>query len=620
MKQERKYEMTAPQEQKSHPLAGRRMTGAEMIIQVLAEEGVDTVFGYTGGAILPTYDAIFLYNADRQDRRHEQIQLIVPANEQGAGFMAAGYARASGKVGVFIVTSGPGATNSLTPIRDCMADSVPVVLICGQVARAAISTDAFQEAPVFNFMSPCAKHVFLVEEPEELEATVRTAFAIARSGRPGPVVIDVPKDVQNWEGVFRGEGKLHFRGYEQRMLELSRSRLSEESCGAFFELLARSERPLICAGGGIISGDAAGQLSEFAKRFEIPVVTTLMGIGSMDTTDELSLHMLGMHGMAYANYAVMDCDFLITLGARFDDRVAGKVQEFAPKAKMLAHIDIDAAEIGKVKTVTWSHVGPAREALEDLMRHGEGFRKDFSAWLEHVRDLKRQHARNYNRETSTIQPHQVLECLSGIVKGEAIVTTGVGQHQMWAAQYLDIRHPRSLLTSGSMATMGFGLPAAIGAQLAFPDRLVIDVDGDGSMRMNLGELETVTTYNLPVKVLVLNNRGDGMVRQWQKLYFGNRFSGSDKSLRQKDFVKTAEADGFRFARRLTDKSRLEETLEEFIAFGGPAFLEVMIDPEACVYPMVGPGMGYKEMITGDFIVGRNPVDDLSMGAPPSDSF
>jgi acetolactate synthase-1/2/3 large subunit len=612
--------MTEQQEQQPHPMAGRRMTGAEMIIQVLAQEGVDTVFGYTGGAILPTYDAIFRYNAERQDRRNEQIQLIVPANEQGAGFMAAGYARASGRVGVFIVTSGPGATNSVTPIRDCMADSVPAVLICGQVARAAIGTDAFQEAPVFNLMSPCAKHVFLVEEPEELEATVRTAFQIARSGRPGPVVIDVPKDVQNWEGVFRGEGTLHFRGYENRMRELAQSRLSEESCAEFFELLGKSERPLICAGGGIISGDAAGQLRAFVEKFRIPVVTTLMGIGSVDTTDELSLHMLGMHGMAYANYAVMDCDFLITLGARFDDRVAGKVQEFAPKAKMLAHTYIDAAEIGKVKTVTWSHVGPAREALEDLMRGGNDFRKDFSKWLEHVGDLKREHARNYNRETPAIQPHHVLECLSGITGGEAIVATGVGQHQMWAAQYLDIRHPRSLLTSGSMATMGFGLPAAIGAQLAFPDRLVIDVDGDGSMRMNLGELETATTYNLPVKVLVLNNCGDGMVRQWQKLYFGNRFSGSDKSLRQKDFVKTAEADGFKFARRLSDKSRLEETLEEFIAFGGPAFLEVMIDPEACVYPMVGPGMGYKEMITGDFIAGRNPEEDLLAGAPPSDSF
>ncbi len=613
--------MNAQFEGKRHPLAGKRMTGAEMMIQVLAQEGVETVFGYTGGAILPTYDAIFRYNVEHESRRNEQIQLIVPANEQGAGFMAAGYARASGKVGVFIVTSGPGATNSLTPIRDSMADSVPVVLICGQVARAAIGTDAFQEAPVFNLMSPCAKHVFLVEEPEDLELTVRTAFEIARSGRPGPVVIDVPKDVQNWEGVFNGEGMLHFRGYETRMKALSQARLSEQDCEDFYDLLQKSERPLICAGGGIISGDATMQLREFASSLQIPVVTTLMGIGSMDTTDDLSLHMLGMHGMAYANYAVMDCDFLITIGARFDDRVAGKVQEFAPKARFLAHIDIDAAEIGKVKSVTWSHVGAAREALADLLRLRKSFKKDFSKWLAHVDNLKKQHVRNYDRESTAIQPPQVIECLNEITRGEAIVCTGVGQHQMWAAQYLDFRHPRSLVTSGSMGTMGFGLPASIGAQVAFPDRLVIDVDGDGSMRMNLGELETATTYNLPVKVLVLNNRGDGMVRQWQRLYFGNRFSGSDKSLRQKDFVKTAEADGFGFAERLSEKAQLRETLRRFVGFNGPAFLEVMIDPEACVYPMVGPGMGYKEMITGDFIVGRTQVEDTSEKAPGStDSF
>jgi acetolactate synthase I/II/III large subunit len=534
--------------------------------------------------------------------------LIVPANEQGAGFMAAGYARSSGKVGVFIVTSGPGATNCLTPIRDCMADSVPVVLICGQVARNAIGTDAFQEAPVFNIMNSCAKHVFLVEEPEDLEITVRTAFDIARSGRPGPVVIDVPKDVQNWEGVFKGEGMLHFRGYENRMKELAGARISDHECEEFFDLLQKSERPLICAGGGIICGNAAEQLRQFSKMFQIPVVTTLMGIGSVDTTDSLSMHMLGMHGMAYANYAVMDCDFLISIGARFDDRVAGKVQEFAPKARFVAHIDIDAAEIGKVKTVSWAHVGPAREALIDLMQHGKNIRKDYSKWLAHVTELKTQHVRNYDRDSEKIQPHHVIECLNEITRGEAIVCTGVGQHQMWAAQYLDFRQPRSLLTSGSMGTMGFGLPAAIGAQAALPDRLVIDIDGDGSMRMNLGELETATTYNLPIKILVLNNYGDGMVRQWQKLYFGNRFSGSDKSLRQKDFVKTAQADGFGFAERLNEKAAVKETLKKFVEFNGPAFLEVMIDQDACVYPMIGPGMGYKEMITGDFIIGRSKAE------------
>lgn len=613
--------MNAQLHSKRHPLAGKRMSGAEMIIQVLAQEGVDTVFGYTGGAILPTFDAIFRYNVEHESDKNEQIQLIVPANEQGAGFMAAGYARASGKVGVFIVTSGPAATNSVTPIRDSMADSVPVVLICGQVARNAIGTDAFQEAPVFNLMSSCAKHVFLVEEPEDLESTVRAAFEIARSGRPGPVVIDVPKDVQNWEGTFKGEGTFRFRGYENRMKALSQARLTEQDCTDFFDLLQRCERPLICAGGGIICGDAAEPLRDFSRRFQIPVVTTLMGIGSVDTTDKLSLHMLGMHGMAYANYAVMDCDFLITVGARFDDRVAGKVPEFAPKARYFAHMDIDAAEIGKVKSVTWFHVGSAREALSHLIQGSRGFCKDFSKWLDHVEDLKKNHVRNYDRESKTIQPPYVIECLNEITKGDAIICTGVGQHQMWAAQYLEVKHPRSFLTSGSMGTMGFGLPAAIGAQMAYPDRLVIDIDGDGSMRMNLGELETATTYNLPIKVLVLNNHGDGMVRQWQKIYFGNRFSGSDKSLRQKDFVKMAEADGFEFAARLTDKTQLKETLSEFLRFKGPAFLEVMIDPDACVYPMVGPGMGYKEMITGDYIAGRNSSkNDSDSSSKLTDSF
>ena len=595
----------------AHPLAGQTMSGAEMIIQALADEGVDTIFGYSGGAILPTYDAIFRFNDKHKDDPKNQIRLIVPANEQGAGFMASGYARASGRVGVFLVTSGPGATNSVTPIRDSMADSVPVVLIAGQVPRAAIGSDAFQEAPVSGIMTPCAKHVFLVSEPEKLEATVRTAFHIARTGRPGPVVVDVPKDVQNWTGVFRGEGLLDYHGYYERLAELESSRVTREQGIEFFKMLAVSERPLIYAGGGIINGNAGEELRAFAKRFQIPVATTLLGIGGVDTGDDLSLRMLGMHGTAFANYAVEDCDFLLAAGSRFDDRVAGKVKEFAPGAKFIAHIDIDGSEIGKVKAVNWSFVGSAKQGLSDLIEYGKNFKKDFSKWVEHVRELRKKHALNYDRKSPLIQPQYVLECLNEITRGEAIVTTGVGQHQMWAAQYFDFHRPRSWLTSGSMGTMGFGLPAAIGAQVACPERTVIDVDGDGSLRMNLGELETATTYDLPVKVLLLNNLGDGMVRQWQKLYFGQRFSGSDKSLHKKDFVKAAEADGFGFAKCLTDKSKVKQTLEEFVKHKGPAFLEVRIDPDACVYPMVGPGMGYKDMVTGEFITPRKST------APPS---
>ncbi len=592
---------------KPHRLAGVTMNGADMIVQVLADEGVDTIFGYSGGAILPTYDAVFRYN-----ERHPKanIRLVVPATEQGAGFMAAGYARSSGRVGVSLVTSGPGATNSLTPVRDCQADSVPVVFITGQVPRPAMGTDAFQEAPVFNIMASCAKNVFLVTEETKVEATIRTAFDIARSGRPGPVVVDIPRDVQLAKGEFQGGGLLPLHGYRQRLEALRGAVVSPQDAEAFFRLLAASERPLIYVGGGVINSNAAAELRAFAERFGIPVVTTLMGIGSVDTTSDLSLHMLGMHGTAYANYAVEDCDFLFAVGSRFDDRVAGKVKEFAPGAK-IAHLDIDASEIGKVKDVDWAHVSDARIGLAQLTKAGAGFKKSFARWRAHVQELKRSYPLDYNRESPLIQAEHVLRTLNEITRGGAIVTTGVGQHQMWAAQYLDFVHARTFLTSGSMGTMGFGLPAAIGAQLANPGQLVIDVDGDGSIRMNLGELETLTNYNIPVKVLLLNNLGDGMVRQWQDLFYANRYSGSDKTLHKKDFVRAVEADGFEFARRVTDIADVRPNLEAFVAFPGPAFLEVMVDQTAHVYPMVAPGMGYKDMITGKWIRSRGQK-------PPSD--
>jgi acetolactate synthase I/II/III large subunit len=580
------------------------ISGGDIIVRTLAGEGVDTIFGYSGGAILPTYDSIFRYNEDCERTGERPIQLVVPATEQGAGFMAAGYARSTGKVGVFLVTSGPGATNSVTPIRDCMADSVPVVLITGQVPRSALGSDAFQEAPVFTLMSTCAKHAFLVTNPEELEATIRSAFEIARSGRPGPVVVDIPKDVQNWMGLYQGKGTLTLRGYDRRVREVQNSRVTPEHAKAFFDLLAASERPLLYAGGGVINSGAAEELRRFSTAFGIPVTTTLMGLGAMDNEDPLSLHMLGMHGAAYANYAVEDCDFVIAVASRFDDRVAGKPKEWAPGARAIAHIDIDFAELGKVKAANWAHVGDARIALKDLLLAGAGFSKDFSGWRSHLDGMKKEHPHNYDRSSELIQPQYVIECLNDVVNGEAIFTTGVGQHQMWAAQYLALKNPRSWLTSGSMGTMGFGLPAAIGAQFACPTKTVINIDGDGSIRMNLGELETVTTYNLPVKILVLNNSGDGMVRQWQRLFFAERFCGSDKSLHKKDFVKAAEADGFEFAVRLSEKAEVPDVLRRFVEYPGPAFLEVVIDPNACVYPMIGPGSGYKEMVTGDFIPAR----------------
>ena len=592
--------------QGAHPLAGATMTGADMLVQVLADEGVRTVFGYSGGAILPIYDAVFRYNQEHDSA----MPLIVPANEQGAGFMAAGFARASGRVGVALVTSGPGATNMVTPVRDCMADSVPIVVICGQVPTTAIGTAAFQEAPVPSIMGAVAKHVFLITDPTKLEATVRTAFEIARTGRPGPVVLDVPKDVQNWKGVFHGSGRLPIPGYRQRMNRLEASKLPETACASFFAALGAAERPLLYVGGGVVNGSASATLVEFASAFGMPVVTTLMGIGAIDTRHPLSMRMLGMHGAAFANYAVDDCDFLVALGSRFDDRVAGNPGKFAAQAKFTAHIDIDASEINKVKHVDWSHVGVMDEALQTLLSYGKrsGFKRNWSAWHAHCDQLKSRYAMNYDRNSEIIQPYYVIEEINRLTQGQAIISTGVGQHQMWAAQYFDFSSPRLWLTSGSMGTMGFGLPAAVGAQFAQRNRLVIDIDGDASIRMNIGELETVTTYDLPVKVVVLNNCGDGMVKQWQKLFHKGRLSGSDKSLHKKDFVKAAQADGFKFAVRLDKKADVPRIVAEFIRFEGPAFLEVMIDQDAGVYPMVGPGQAYADMITGDHIPSRVKVE------------
>src|SRR6202158_3313505 len=378
--------------QAAHPLAGASMTGADMLVQVLADEGVDTIFGYSGGAILPIYDAVFRYNVEH----HSAMPLIVPANEQGAGFMAAGFARASGRVGVALVTSGPGATNMVTPVRDSMADSVPIVVICGQVPTTAIGTDAFQEAPVPSIMGAVAKHVFLITDPTKLEATVRTAFEIARTGRPGPVVLDVPKDVQNWKGVFHGSGRLPIPGYRQRMNWLEANKFPDAACAVFFAALGAGKRPMIYAGGGVINAGAAHALREFAQQLRLPAVTTLMGIGAVDTTHPLSMRMLGMHGAAFANYAVDDCDFLMAVGARFDDRVAGNPEKFAGGAKFIAHLDIDASEINKVKRVDWSHVGLMSDALQCLLDYAKrkNVNHDWSEWLARCDGLRAKYGMN----------------------------------------------------------------------------------------------------------------------------------------------------------------------------------------------------------------------------------
>ena len=593
------------------------LTGSDTIVKVLAEQGVETIFGYSGGAILPTYDAVFQYN---EIHKNNPMPLIVPANEQGAGFMASGYARATGKPGIVLVTSGPGATNTVTPVRDAMADSIPMIVICGQVNRSSIGSDAFQEAPITSVMGSVAKHVFLVTKEEKLAATLRAAFEIATSGRPGPVVVDVPKDVQTASIEFDANSKLNINAYRERVKVIENNRLSDQQCESFYNYLKASNKPLIYSGGGTIAADASKELRKFSDRFQIPVTTTLMGIGAVDTQSQLSLEMLGMHGTAFANYAVEDCDFIIALGSRFDDRVAAVPKQFAPQAKAVAHFDIDASEINKVKQTNWSHVGLLKTALSDLIAYADknNIHNVFSDWINKIQELKSTYPLDYDRTSDLIQPQMVLDEINQITKGEAIVTTGVGQHQMWSAQYFDFKEPRQWLTSGSMGTMGFGLPAAIGAQFAHPDKLVIDVDGDGSIRMNLGDMETVTTYDLPIKILLLNNAGDGMVKKWQKLYYGGRLSASDKTLYKKDFVLSAQSDGFEYAERLTDKTQLQKTIKEFIGCKKAAFLEVIIDPDAMVFPMVGPGMSYNQMITGEHIKSRNedpevePIDPKAM--------
>lgn len=593
------------------------LTGSDIIVKVLAEQGVETIFGYSGGAILPTYDAVFQYN---ETHKNNPMPLIVPANEQGAGFMASGYARATGNPGIVLVTSGPGATNTVTPVRDAMADSIPMIVITGQVNRSSIGSDAFQEAPITSVMGSVAKHVFLVTKEEKLAATLRAAFEISTSGRPGPVVVDVPKDIQTASIEFDTNSRLNINAYRDRLQAIENNRLSDQQCESFYNYLQASNKPLIYSGGGTIAADASKELRNFSDRFQIPVTTTLMGIGAVDTQSQLSLEMLGMHGTAFANYAVEDCDFMIALGSRFDDRVAAVAKQFAPKAKAVAHFDIDASEINKVKQTDWSHVGLLKNALSDLLAYADknNINHVFSDWINEIQELKSTYPLDYNRTSDLIQPQMVLDEINQLTKGEAIVTTGVGQHQMWSAQYFDFKEPRQWLTSGSMGTMGFGLPAAIGAQFAHPDKLVIDVDGDGSIRMNLGEMETVTTYDLPIKILLLNNAGDGMVKQWQKLYYGGRLSASDKTLYKKDFVLSAQSDGFEYAERLTDKTQLQKTIKEFIGCKKAAFLEVIIDPDAMVFPMVGPGMSYDQMITGEHIKSRNedpevePIDPKAM--------
>ena len=576
-----------------HPLAGARMTGADMVIQVCADEGVDTIFGYSGGAILPTYDAIFRFNANRP--KAEEIRLVVPATEQGAGFMAAGYARSSGKVGVFVVTSGPGATNSVTPIRDCHADSIPVVLVTGQVPRAAMGTDAFQEAPVFNIMSACAKHVFLVTDESKVEQTMRSAFDLARSGRPGPVVVDIPKDIQFAKGEYFRPREFPHRGYRPKVKgDLDKVKQA-------IDLMASAKRPLFYTGGGVInSGRAASDLlRELVKLTGIPITSTLMGLGAFPAADPQWLGMLGMHGTWEANWSMHDCDLMIAVGARFDDRITGRLDAFSPDSKKI-HIDIDPSSINKNVKVDLGIVGDCAHVLEDMVRLWRASavvpdKKALESWWAQISKWRAKDSLAFRNSNEIIKPQYAIQRLYELTKDRDVyVTTEVGQHQMWAAQFYQFQEPNRWMTSGGLGTMGYGLPAAVGVQLAHPDSLVVDIAGEASVQMTMQEMSTAMQYDLPIKIFILNNEYMGMVRQWQEILHGKRYSHS-YSEALPDFVKMAEAFGC-VGLRADKPSELDDKIKEMIEVKKPVLFDVRVDPAENCYPMIPSGGAHNEML------------------------
>lgn len=561
-----------------------KLRGAEILLQCLQREGVDTIFGYPGGAVLPIYDA--LYNSD--------IRHILVRHEQGAVHAADAYARVTGKVGVCLSTSGPGATNLVTGIATANMDSIPIVCLTGQVATSLIGRDAFQEADITGITLPITKHNYLVERTEDIEQVVREALYIARTNRPGPVVIDLPKDIMeraiDWTPT---DGEVNIRGY--RVMK----GFNHGQVITAVDLIQKARKPVIYAGGGIIASNASEELRKLAESQKIPVTTTLMGLGSFPADHTLSLGMLGMHGTRYANYAIGECDLLIAVGVRFDDRVTGKIETFAPHAKVI-HIDIDAAEIGKNVAVHVPIVGDVGEVLAAINGRlspvEESQRQD---WLATINLWKQQYPLCYGSSAEgRIMPQYVIEKIYELTKGEAIITTEVGQNQMWAAQYYKFKHPRTFITSGGLGTMGFGLPAAVGAKIARPDMTVIDVAGDGSIQMNIQELGTAVQYNLPIIICILNNQYLGMVRQWQSLFYGGRYSHTDISV-QPDFVKLAEAYGA-VGMRVTEVQDVEKALQAALQVTDrPVIIDFWVEREANVYPMVPPGASLNNMLGGD---------------------
>jgi len=549
------------------------MTGADILVQALKDAGVDTIFGYPGGKVLAIYDA--LYDAD--------IRHILTRHEQGAAHAADGYARASGRTGVCLATSGPGGTNLVTGIANAYMDSVPLVAITGQAPTSLLGTDSFQEADITGITLPITKHNYLVKDVRDIARTVREAFYIASTGRPGPVLIDIPADVAGSAGEYENPGGLNLPGY--RPVPAPR----EEDLRAAARLILAAERPVIYAGGGVIISGAHRELLALAELLCAPVTTTLMGIGGFPGDHPLYLGMLGMHGTRYANYAVCECDLLLALGARFDDRVTGKVETFAPGAKIV-HFDVDPAEIGKNVRVDAAVVGDLKEALAGLLPLLSP--RVRGAWQEKIDLWKREYPLEY-ANGGRLKPQTVIREIYRVTGGGGRITTEVGQNQMWTAQFFPFTRPRSFITSGGLGTMGFGLPAAIGVQVACPDEVVFDIAGDGSIQMNIQEMMTAVNYNLPVNVAIINNGYLGMVRQWQELFYDRRYSHTE--LANPDFVKLAEAYGARGI-RVTRVADVAGVLEDAVKTSGPVMMDFVVEREENVVPMVPPGASLEQMI------------------------
>ena len=556
------------------------ITGSEMLLRSLLLEGVDCVFGYPGGAVLYIYDAMH----GNPDFKH-----LLTRHEQGAIHAADGYARSTGKVGVVIATSGPGATNLVTGIATAYADSVPLVVITGNVATSAIGTDAFQEADITGITMPITKHSYLVRKVEDLPRIVREAFHIANTGRKGPVLIDIPKDVSAQKAPFIWDDReVKLRGYNPTTVP---NRLQVDR---LLEAIANAERPVILAGGGVVHADAHEELLEFVNKTKIPVTTTLLGLGGFPSSHELWMGMPGMHGTYTANKALQNCDLLISIGARFDDRVTMKVDGFAPKAK-IAHIDIDPAEIGKTVRTDIPCVGDIKKVLEIANEKARPARSE--EWIRTIQQMKRDYPLTYKDSDTELKPQFVIELINETTKGEAIITTDVGQHQMWVAQFYRFNHPRSLITSGGLGTMGFGFPSAIGAQIGNPDRLVVSINGDGGIQMCSQELAVVAINKIPVKIAVINNQVLGMVRQWQEIIYDERYSHIDLG-GSPDFVKLAEAYGVK-GLRAVNKEQAIAAWKEALETDGPVLVDFVVRKEENVYPMVTQGNTLDEMIMGD---------------------